>query len=207
MRERENFLVRWSRRKRGPSDESEDALSVAQPGAPKTTAEANQAPKREKSVDAPTEPPFDPATLPSLESITAETDIRAFLARGVPGELTRAALRRVWAADPAIRDFVGLADYAWDFNSPGAMAGFGPLELTEDLRREIARLVTDAPREPPSENSVPESSGNLAQTPVALGSDRNASTCEIEASEQPDAKCDDAMDPKQRRHGGALPKT
>ena len=37
-------------------------------------------------------------------SITAATDIRAFLAPGVPAELTRAALRRAWTADPAIRD-------------------------------------------------------------------------------------------------------
>ena len=44
-----------------------------------------------------------------IESITADTDIRAFLAPGVPVQLTRAALRRVWETDPAIRDFVGLA--------------------------------------------------------------------------------------------------
>ena len=74
------------------------------------------------------------ASLPPLESITAESDIRAFLAPGVPPELTRAALRRAWAADPKIRDFVGLAEYDWDFNTPGAMAGFGPLEMTDELR-------------------------------------------------------------------------
>jgi hypothetical protein len=79
-------------------------------------------------------PLFDPASLPPIESISAETDIRAFLAPGVPPELARAALRRAWAADPKIRDFVGLADYDWDFNAPGSMAGFGPLEMTEGLR-------------------------------------------------------------------------
>jgi Protein of unknown function (DUF3306) len=55
--------------------------------------------------------------------------------------LTRAALRRVWAADPKIRDFVGLADYDWDFNAPGAMTGFGSLEMTDELRQQIARMV------------------------------------------------------------------
>ena len=66
-------------------------------------------------------PEFDLSKLPSLESITSATDIRAFLAPGVPQELSRAALRRAWAADPAIRDFVGLAENAWDFTDPNAM--------------------------------------------------------------------------------------
>jgi hypothetical protein len=35
--------------------------------------------------------------LPSIESIVAESDVRAFLAPGVPPELTRAALRRAWS--------------------------------------------------------------------------------------------------------------
>ena len=33
----------------------------------------------------------------------APSDIRAYLAPGVPAELTRAALRRAWLADPTIR--------------------------------------------------------------------------------------------------------
>ena len=73
------------------------------------------------------QPEFDLASLPSLDSITAATDIRAFLAPGVPKELARAALRRAWSADPAIRDFVGLAENDWDFTDPTAMPGFGAL--------------------------------------------------------------------------------
>ena len=53
---------------------------------------------------------FDPASLPTIESIGAESNIRAFLEAGVPGDLARAALRRVWSLDPAIRDFVGLSE-------------------------------------------------------------------------------------------------
>ncbi len=84
---------------------------------------------------------FDPATLPPIESITALSDITAFLRAGVPADLTRAALRRVWTADPAIRDFVGLAENAWDFTDPDAMPGFGPLESTDEVRRMIAQVV------------------------------------------------------------------
>ena len=69
------------------------------------------------------------------------TDVTAFLQAGVPADLTRAALRRVWTADPAIRDFVGLAENAWDFTDPDAMPGFGPLEATDEVRRMIAEVV------------------------------------------------------------------
>ena len=140
------FLDRWSRKKIDAERETpapartdtEDALPVDEVRRPdrKTTGEAEgpapAAPKAE----------FDLASLPSLDSITAATDVRAFLTPGVPADLARAALRRAWAADPTIRDFVGLADYAWDFHAPGAMAGFGPLEMTDELRREIVGMLT-----------------------------------------------------------------
>src|SRR6185369_16933368 len=86
-------------------------------------------------------PEFDISTLPPIDSITAVSDVKAFLQAGVPPDLTRAALRRVWTADPAIRDFVGLAENAWDFTDPNAMPGFGPLEMTEEVRQMIARVV------------------------------------------------------------------
>jgi hypothetical protein len=84
---------------------------------------------------------FDVTRLPPIESITAESDIRAFLAPGIPPELTRAALRRAWAVDPKIREFVGLSENSWDFNAPGAIPGFGPLEMTDELRRQIVQFV------------------------------------------------------------------
>jgi len=133
----EDFLKRWSRRKR--------EADAAKPVPPETKTDETGAAVPENVVanqnaDAP-EAEFDPATLPPIESITAVSDITAFLRAGVPVELARAALRRVWTADPAIRNFVGLAENAWDFTDPAAMPGFGPLESTEEVRRMIARIV------------------------------------------------------------------
>ncbi|MGH7489805.1 MAG: DUF3306 domain-containing protein, partial [bacterium] len=88
------------------------------------------------AVTAGEEKPFDIASLPPIESIDANTDITGFLRPGVPPELSRAALRRAWSADPAIRDFVELVENGWDFNDPNAMAGFGPIEPAE-----VARLA------------------------------------------------------------------
>ena len=42
---------------------------------------------------------------------------------------------------PKIRDFVGLADYDWDFNTPGAIAGFGPLEMSDEVRRQVVQMI------------------------------------------------------------------
>jgi hypothetical protein len=108
-------------------------------------------------------PPFDPLSLPPIEAIGPETDIRGFLAPGVPAELSRAALRRAWAADPKIRDFVGPADYDWDFNAPGAIAGFGPLEMTDEMRQVAARIIgqISGPERPNS--TTDQASGNADQ--------------------------------------------
>src|SRR5499433_3233499 len=147
MSEPENFIARWSRRKR---EAAEDAEATKSSAAPEVAAEsAHPIEDRREESDAPParsgasepESALDPTKLLPIETITAETDIRAFLAPGVPPELTRAALRRAWAADPKIRDFIGLSENSWDFNAPGAMAGFGSLEMTDELRRQVARTV------------------------------------------------------------------
>ena len=80
----------------------------------------------------PAEPAFDLSKLPPLDSITAGTDIRAFLAPGVPPELTRAALRRAWAADPKVRDLWAERLRLW-FPCSGPIPGFGPLEMTDEF--------------------------------------------------------------------------
>ena len=59
----------------------------------------------------------------------------------MPAELTKAALRRAWTTDPAIRDFIGIAENQWDFTDPTAMPGFGPLEATDDVRKLVAQAM------------------------------------------------------------------
>jgi Protein of unknown function (DUF3306) len=118
---------------------------------------------------------LDLSKLPPIESITAETDIRAFLAPGVPPELTHAALRRAWSADPAIRDFVGLSENSWDFNAPDAIPGFGPLQITDELRRQIARMVGAGPIDEADRPGAASSEAPQGQTSTAT-SRRSAAT-------------------------------
>jgi hypothetical protein len=43
---------------------------------------------------------------------------------GISGE--RRDFKALWR-DPAIQNYVGLSEYSWDFNAPGGVPGFGPL--------------------------------------------------------------------------------
>lgn len=153
----EGFLERWSRKKtdaeRDAPDRSpeKDVVPADDSDSPEHHADATVSPKASPPAE------FDLASLPSLDSITAATDVRAFLSPGVPKELARAALRRAWLADPAIRNFKGLAEYDWDFTDPNAMVGFGPLEPGYDIQKLVAQIFSDGekaeapdaePREP-----------------------------------------------------------
>ena len=148
MTDRENFLLRWSRRKLEVSSSESSAPKTGaddpSSAAPSDRAEQSKEPGAASPRATATEPGFDIANLPSLDSITAVTDIRAFLTPGVPQELARAALRRAWAADPAIRDFVGLAENAWDFTKPGEVPGFGDLPPGTDIKKLVAQVFGEA---------------------------------------------------------------
>jgi hypothetical protein len=194
----EDFLARWSRRKQAaqaaeparPPPDREGAVApepTAGPGAPESRA-GSGAPQDAADVSRESAAPaFDPASLPAIESITPETDIRAFIAAGVPAELTRAALRRVWTSDPRIRDFVGLADYDWDFNQPGSMAGFGPLEGADALRVEAARWVGPVRAEDSPDSTSGQVHGDepAASAPNISDGDRFNHPTEIAVKDEP----------------------
>ncbi len=213
MSDEENFLTRWSRRK------SEAAESNAAPAeVPKElTGPLDEQPQKED-----TKPAFDPAALPALDSIEAGTDITAFLRAGVPSELARAALRRAWAADPAIRDFVGLSENSWDFTAD-SIPGFGPLspeDAGELLARYTGKLAEAANKVGQilqgTESSRPAQSGKV-DTEVSVRRTESAPLEAAqeslpEAAEQHPSQCSKKHPATQnnlsaeRRHGGALPR-
>ena len=183
MSEPESFITRWARRKREATQEVEAKQSSAASDAasedlrpPEEQGDEGDVTAARRSASERVEPAFDVSKLPPIESITADSDIRAFLAPGVPPELTRAALRRAWAADPKIRDFVGLAENAWDFNAAESIAGFGPLEMTEELRREVARMVGRALVEEDADRPAPTSAEARAERPSVETSVESAAT-------------------------------
>src|SRR5919108_3824943 len=162
----QNFFERWSRLKRQAAEEREKEAPPEQAASEAATEQEPE--KKEVSASASEEPSFDPASLPPIESITAGSDIRAFLAPGVPAALTHAALRRAWVADPAIRDFIGLSENAWDFTAPESIPGFGGIGDAEELRQLVAQLSGEhSPLEPeaPEKSTDVNPTSNAAQLP------------------------------------------
>jgi uncharacterized protein DUF3306 len=212
--EEHNVFLRWARLKQA-AKQRRDAEA-----APTDSQEAATPPATEAAGDD----PFDLANLPSIESIMANTDIAAFLRAGVPAELTRAALRRAWTSDPAIRDFIGIAENQWDFNDPNAIPGFGPLDPMEnagDLLAQVSRrleqipdALADAtsPADPVRPGSVNSAEPVLDPPPATGGpslADAAAQSNEMVnmGAQGEQAPAEEAQDsPRKRRHGSALPR-
>ncbi|WP_375312875.1 DUF3306 domain-containing protein [Bradyrhizobium sp. A5] len=205
-----NVFLRWARLKQASKSADADPAGNRQTVQP-------------SAGDDEADRPFDLASLPSIESITAHTDIVTFLNTGVPVELTRAALRRAWAVDPAIRDFIGIAENQWDFNDPNAIPGFGPLDSTDKIADLVAQVskgmeqvqdvLADAPPpiNPVRQGLVNSEQPALEPTALAVGSSPDdaatPTTEDLDAGEQPDGLAATVLpSPRRRRHGSALPR-
>lgn len=206
----DTFLSRWSKRKREALAQSANA------------AKASLAEDVETGGEQPgqgEEEPFDLSLLPDLESLSGDSDIQAFLHKAVPDALRNAALRKVWALDPAVRNYVGEAlDYAYDWNTPGGIPGFGEILSNEQsadfVRNLLARPEADEKviehvaaqqNEPPSfastedqdeqKNDIPDNN----QQPIEKNDFHNQPGEKV-------AQTEEALPLiRRRRHGGALP--
>ena len=220
MTEPDNFIQRRARLKRVSDIKHE--IGACRDGSAVEPKETVLVPPETHSwIDAVADEPFDPSGLPSIEAITADTDIRGFLQSRVPAELTRAALRQAWTSDPAIRDFVGIAENQWDFNDPNAIPGFGPLGVT-DGQAILTQVLGKLERGP---ETFFESSASEGLIPPSINGPTSAETTEQKVSELPSAnsllneergtgaKLESAAAPEghedlrtRRHHGGALPR-
>ena len=174
--DKDSRLARWSRRKLAARHETDKEVGET---VDDTTTEALLSePALPEGGEPETAEPSEP--LPRVEDLTADSDLTAFLKKGVPMALKSAALRKMWSIDPGIRDYVGPAEYAWDFNQPGSMAGFGPLDARETVVSFLSRTVRalepdaepagDQPADAVSEDAgdVPEATGTEFDTPSAV---------------------------------------
>jgi len=215
--EDKSFLARWSQRKQ------EAKQPEAKPDEP--VAEANPAP--EPVAECKAEPEFDLSSLPTLEEMTGTTDITGFLRKGVPEHLRNAALRKSWALDPAIRNYVNPAlEYAYDWNTPGGVPGTGELGAGIDVARMVSQIMGtgESVAESVSAAEAEMEGGTLSQAPepevaqepapdlpvqtVRLEEDGNSTAQNPgnEATRVSETDADDAA-PQQpvRRHGSAKP--
>lgn len=228
MSDPENVFARWSRlkRERAQREKETPAAEPAGVSEPRALEQKGSTDAEPAAHDLPA-PAFDPASLPPIESIVAGSDVRAFLQAGVPTALTRAALRRAWSTDPAIRDFIEIAENQWDFTNPSSIPGFGPI-TADDVQRVVAHAmgkIADGPTEigkgysEAGERSgagltSPQKTDLRAQEPDFASANRSGaqykrSACEkIEediAPQQGSAAANVGAKPTRRGHGKALP--
>lgn len=213
----EGFLGRWSRLKRQVEPPEQDAADT-----PPADAGAAAKQPAEPALPAPGLPELNLAELPSLDAITASTDMTVFMNPSVPEHIRGAALRKLWSVDPAIRDFVSPAlDYAYDWNTPGGAPGYGPLGKADDVLRMLGEIVdgyarATVPEDDKARDAEPARVAAIepeAADPLPLADVTPAASEEphvpetttsavLRAAESPDG---DSPPTHRRRHGGALP--
>lgn len=143
----DGFLSRWSRLKRESAAQDRAAATDATPaaGAPATVPEAGPEPDGAAGPQAGRSLEELIDSLPKVEDLVPGQDLSVFMQAWVPADLRHAALRRMWLVDPAIRDYVSPAlDYAYDYNNPASIAGFGSMQTTADQIREVMAMFDRA---------------------------------------------------------------
>lgn len=243
----DGFLARWARRKeavrdaeRRPIEPAADGPDLLPDAATEAPIPASAARTGEGAAEAEAEPGQETGEetarhledLPPLDALTPQSDLTPFLRAGIPSPLRNAALRRMWSLDPAIRDFVSEAcEYAYDWNTPGGVPGFGPLLPSDDVQAMLGRLFrdpvrtethasnvepTNAPNEAPPTEAPPPEADPAASEPARPGAESAdpAPTPEPEPEQRPDRSGEPVAAalvepspprPRLRRHGGAMP--
>ena len=174
------------------------------------------------------EPEFDLSSLPKLEELTETTDITAFLRKGVPEYLRNAALRKSWALDPAIRNYVNPAlEYAYDWNTPGGVPGNGEIGPGVDVARMVSQIMGGESSKEPSTPAIdpviegeglpvvsaepvssPEPPQDLPVQSVRLGEQGDfPENGNVEAGQAAQSEATEPAAPQRpvRRHGSAKP--
>jgi hypothetical protein len=141
-------LSRWSRRKiEAKSDSATPIAAPASTPAPATAAPANAAPS--PSAPVATE-------LPSVDSLTFDSDFTAFLRPEVDDTLKRAALKQLFR-DPRFNVMDGLDVYIDDYTKADPI----PPNVLKDMLRRFAAVATPA-------TPSAEPSGSMAESAEAV---------------------------------------
>jgi hypothetical protein len=121
--EDEQFLSRWSRRKRATrrpdaKEPQSDETREAPEGAQGTERDAEADAAREAELRANREA----AEAVDLETLNEDSDFSVFMKEGVPHLLRRRAMAALWRSSPVFANLDRLVDYDDDFGSPDLVA-------------------------------------------------------------------------------------
>jgi hypothetical protein len=124
------------------------------------------------------------SSLPPVESLDKESDFTPFLAEGVPENLARAALRKLWQSDPQLANLDGLNDYDEDYSIVSEAVS----AVVEALSGKEDEAETAQPPEEVPETGAPQavdSDQPLEETPqaVAASMESGKKNSEVEKAE------------------------
>jgi hypothetical protein len=175
-----SFLARWSRRKaaarRGapePEPHPPVAPAAEEAAGPRPDEGGPVEPRTDPRPGSETRPAeFDLAKLPDPDTLDATSDFSVFMQPGVPAELKRRALRRLWKVNPIISTPDGTDDYyiVTDFSDASTVVadlktvyrvGRGMVAALEELAGE--------PGAPPVAEAAEVATGSSVQSRPASG--------------------------------------
>lgn len=155
----DDFLSRWSRRKRAADTEpAMDLPAVPSATLPEEPEDAAQHAANRAAAEA-----------VEIARLTRESDLSVFFRKGVPGALKNRALAAVWRSDPVYSNLDGLVEYGQDYTDPKRImtsftsawqAGCGYLREAAAMAEDADRVCTptqEARKQPPADPApVPE---------------------------------------------------
>ena len=183
MKADEGPLSRWARRKA----ETREKQSVGKErggAAPSFEEEPAELPAQAEPAGGEAGPDeAAPPDLPDIETLDADSDFTVFMRDGVPEELRKLALRKLWRSDPILANLDGLNDYDEDYT------------VSESLVKGL-KSAWEATKESPGEDaaSEPESGQEdvaeapAADRPVASEDGQDVEDGDEEALPDPDEK-------------------
>lgn len=186
----EGALSRWSRLKR------ETGAVPAAPEADGEQATAGRPPDIEAAENA-EEPPAEEdeetvriEDLPDVETLTYESDFTAFMRKGVPEELQRLALHKLWRSSPVLANLDGLNDYDLDYNKLGAdtrvtEALLSQRQAKERALREGRPAAEPGPSERVSKTPPAQAKAELPEAPDPESAPESAPELAPEAAPEP----------------------
>ncbi len=152
--DREAFLSRWLRRKQEAGQNSVVEPREAALGVPADVTDEKRPSEAEIEEVV--------ASLPDIDTMTAESDFAAFLDERVPEALRQKALRRLWRLNPLLANVDGLNDYDEDFTDAATV-----VEGLKTIYQVGRGMVTE---EPVSDNTQ-EQEAAQAKAPDAISPD------------------------------------
>jgi Protein of unknown function (DUF3306) len=160
MADEEGFVRRWSRRKSAAREQARGAATEQVPGPEPEAADAAPAPApAEVPAGREPEPAVELDALPDIESLTYESDYTVFLRKGVPAELRKRALARLWRSDPVLANLDGLLEYGEDYSKIGTVKSV--VRTAYQVGRGMLERLEPGPTRATAEPDVdPESGGS-----------------------------------------------